>query len=131
MNTPYLTSEDVVSGSAELASPLLPSETKALLSESDIIATSTRGSCGVNPGPVPVLLRIISFFVSSIGDLLYGVRNRLMLSPSLPVMFSTAAMLRFKVLAVRGGGTDPTLMRPREGSLGVTGILEGIAPSSA
>ena len=47
------------------------------------------------------------------------------------LMPSTFAMLRFKALAVRGGGTDPTLMRPRKGSLGATGVFEGIAPSSA
>ena len=99
-------------------------------SECDIfVVTSARGSCGVDPGPVPVRLRIISFFVSSIGDLLYGVRKRLMLSLSL--MFSTVAMLHFTALAVRGGEIDIALIRPKKESPGVTGVLERIAPSSA
>ena len=46
-------------------------------------------------------------------------------------MFSTFAMLCFTVLAVRGGGTDITLMRPTKGSPGAIGVFEGIAPSSA
>ena len=77
----------------------------------------------MDPGPV------VTFSVSSIGAWLYGVRKRLALSRSL--MFSTFAMLRFTVLKMRGGGTDPTLMRPRKGSPGATGLFEGIAPSSA
>ena len=108
-----------------LESPLLPSDSKAFRSESDIFATNARGSCGVDPGPVP--LRKIN--ASSMGDWLYGVRKRLVFSP--PLMFSTFVMLRFTVLAMRGGGTDNTLMRPRKGSPGVTGNFEGIAPSSA
>ena len=98
-----------------------------LRSESDIFATSARGVCGVDPGPVP--LRIVTFSASSRGDLLYVVRKRLVFSWSL--MFSTFVMLRFTALTVRGGGTDLTLMRPRKGSLGETGVFEGIAPSSA
>ena len=110
-----------------LESPLLPSDSKAFRSESDIFATSARGSRGVDPGPVP--LGKITLSASSMGDWLYGVRKRLVFSP--PLMFSTFVMLRFTVLAMRGGGTDKTLMRPRKGSPGVTGDCEGIAPSSA
>ena len=99
--------------SAALASPPLPSDSKALRSESDIFATSASGSCGVDPGPVPVRLRKIIFFLSPIGDWLNGVRKRLVLSPSLIMMFSTVAILHFTVLAVRGGGTDIAFMRPR------------------
>ena len=62
--------EGVVLGSA--TSPTLPSDSIALRSESDIFATSARGSCAVDPGPVP--LRIVTFSVSSMGDSLYGVR---------------------------------------------------------
>ena len=43
-----------VSGSAALESLLLPSDSKALRSESDIFATSARGSCGVDTGRVPL-----------------------------------------------------------------------------
>jgi hypothetical protein len=123
----YWISEDVVSDSAALASPPLPSDSKALRSESDIFATSARGSCGVDPGPVP--LRIITLSASPMGDSLYGVRKRLVLSPSL--MFSSVAMVHFTVSTIRGGGTDLALIRPRKGSPGVTGVFEGIAPSSA
>ena len=127
MHVPYRISEGVVLGSAEFASPTLPSDSKALRSESDIFATSASGSCGVDPGPVPS--RIVTFSVSSMGDRLYGVRKRLVLSRSL--IFSTFVMLPFTALTVRGGGTDLTLMRPRKGSLGETGVFEGSAPSSA
>ena len=78
----------------------------------------------MDPGPVPS-----TFSVSSIGDWLHGVRKRVVLLRSM--MFSTFAMLCFTVLAVRGGGTDITLMRPTKGSLGAIGVFEGIAPSSA
>ena len=124
MDVPYWMSEGVVSGSAALACPL---DSKSLLSESDIFATSARGSCGVVPGPVP--LRIVTFSASFMGDLLYDVRKRLVLPRSL--IFSNFAMQRFTVSAERGGGTDPTLMRPTKGSPGETAVLEGIAPSSA
>ena len=66
MDVPYLISGDVVSGSAALASPDLPSDSKALRSDSDIFATSARGSCGVDPGPVP--LKTVIFSTSSMGD---------------------------------------------------------------
>ena len=95
MDVPYQ-----ISDSAAFASPTLPSDSKTLRSESDIFATSARGSYGVDPGPVP--LRIVTFPASSRGDLLYGVRKRLVLSWSL--MFSAFAMLRFTALTVRGGG---------------------------
>ena len=67
MDPPYLISGDVAPGSTALVIPLLPFESKVLLSSSvcDIrvfVVTSARGSCGVDPGPVPVRLRIISFF---------------------------------------------------------------------
>ena len=110
-----------------LASPLLPSDSKALRSESDIFATSAKGSCGVDPGPVP--LGKITFSASFMGDGLYGVRKRAALSRSL--MFSTFAMLHFTTLTVRGGGTDLALMRPRKRSPVVAGVFEGMAPSSA
>ena len=130
MDVQYRISGSVVSCSAELASPPLPSDSsKALRSESDIFkfTTSARGSCGVDPRPVP--LRIVILSASSMGDWLYGVRKRLVLSRSL--MSSTFAMLRFTALTVRGGGTYLALMRPRKGSPGVTGVFERIAPSSA
>ena len=50
---------------------------------------------------------------------------------SLFMMFSTFVMLTLTALTVRGGGTDLNFMRPRKGSLGATGVFEGIAPSSA
>ena len=113
---------------AAFASPPLLPDSKSLLSESDIIATSARGSCGVlDPAPAP--LRIVSLSASSKGDWMYGVRNRLVLSRSL--MFSNFAMQGSTALRVRGGGTDLTLMRPRKRSLAVTGEFEGIAPFSA
>ena len=105
MDVQYRISDDDVSSSAVLASPLLPSDSKALRSESDIFATSARGSCGVDPGPI--LLRILTFSAPSMGDSLYSVRKRVVLERSL--MFSTFAMLRFTVSAVRGGGTDLAL----------------------
>ena len=52
MDILYRISGDVVSGSAVLASPYLPSDSKALCSDFDIFATSARGSCGVDPGSV-------------------------------------------------------------------------------
>ena len=118
---------EVVSGSAALASPPLLPDSKSLRSESDIFATRARGSCGVDPGPVP--LRILTLSVSSIGDWLFNVRNRLVLSRF--SMFSMFAMHRLTVLAVRGGGTDVYLMRPRKESPGDTGVFERSAPSSA
>ena len=129
MDAPYLTSGDVESGSAALVSPLqvLPSVSKALRSETDIFATSARGSCGMDPGPIP--LRIVIFSASSIGDSLYSEGKRVVLARSL--MFSTFEILCFTVLTVRGGGTELDLMRPKKGSPASTGVLEGIAPSSA
>ena len=117
----------VVSGSAALASSPLPSDSKVLRSESDIFATSAKGSCGVDPGPVP--LRKITVSASPMGDWLYGVRKRLVLS--LLLMFSTFIMLRFTAVTVRGGGTYLAFMRPRKGSPAVIGVFEGMAPSSA
>ena len=67
MDVPYRIFGDVL-GSAALASPLLPSDSKALRSESDIFATSAKGSSGVDPGLVPVRLRIIALSSSSKGD---------------------------------------------------------------
>ena len=119
-----------MSGSAALASSPLPSDSKALRSEFDIFATNARGSCGVDPGPVLVPLRIITLSSSSMGDWLFGVRKRLVLLPPLMFMFSTFAMLRFTVLTVRGGGTDLAEVRPRKGSPGVKHVFEGIPPSS-
>ena len=62
-----------VSGSAALARSPLPSDSKALRSESDIFATRAMGSCGVDPGPVR--LKIATLSASSLGDCLYGVRK--------------------------------------------------------
>ena len=128
MDVPYRIPGGVVSGSAAFACPLLLPESKSLLSESDIFATSARGSCGVDPGPVPLRI-VVTFSALSMADLLYDVGKRLVLPRSL--IFSNFAMQRFTVLAMRGGGTDPTSMRPRKGSPGATGVFEGIAPSSA
>ena len=127
MDVQYRISASVVSGPVALACPPLPSDSKAHRSESDILATSAKGSCGVDPGPVP--LRVINLSASPMGDWLYGVKKRLQLVLSL--MFSTFAMLHLTTFALRGGGTDLTLIRPRKGSLGVTGVFEGILPSSA
>ena len=127
MDVPYRISEGVVLGSAAFASPTLPSNSKTLRSESDIFATTARGSCGLDPGPVS--LRIVTFSLSSIGDWLCSVRKRLELSQSL--MFSTFAILPFTALTVRGGGTDSASMRARKGSPGETGVFEGMTPSSA
>ena len=99
MNIQYWISADVVSGSAPLASSPespLPPDSKAVRSESDIFATSAKGSCDVDPGPVRS--RIITSPASPMGDWLYGVRKRVVLVQSL--MFSTFAMLRFTALAV-------------------------------
>ena len=123
MDVPYRIPGGVVGSALFACSP----DSKSLLSESDIFATSARGSCGVDPGPVP--LRIVTFSASSIGDLLYDVRKRLVLPWSL--IFSNFAIQRFTVFAVRGGGTDRTLMRPIKGSPGATGVFEGMIPSSA
>jgi hypothetical protein len=122
MDIPY---RGVMSVSAALASPSLPSDSKTLRSEPDTFATRARGSCGVDPGPIP--LRIVILSALSMGNLLYDVRKRLLLVLSL--MFSIFAMLHFTASALRGGGTDLALMRPRKASPGVTGVFEGIAPS--
>ena len=127
MDIQYRISASIVSAPEALASPPLPSDSKALRSGSDIFTKSGKGSCGVDPGPVP--LRMANLSASPMGDWLYEVRKRLLLILSL--MFSTITMLHFTALALRGGGTDLTLMRPKKGSLGVTGVFEGIPPSSA
>ena len=130
MDVPYLIPGGVVPGSEALASPPLLPDSKSLLSESDIFfARSASGSCGVDPGPVP--LRIVTFSVSSMGDSLYDVRKRLVVPRSSSLMFSIFAMQSFTAFTLRGGGTDLILMRPRKESLGATGVFEGIAPSSA
>ena len=79
-----------------LASLPLPSDSKTLRSESDIFATSAKGSCGMDPGPVRLRIEILS--ASPMDDSLYGVRNRLVLVRSL--MSSIFAMQRFTALAV-------------------------------
>jgi hypothetical protein len=43
----------------------------------------------------------------------------------------SGSQLRFTALTVRAGGTDLILIRPRNGSSGVTGIFDGIPPFSA
>ena len=67
------------SGSAALASPPLPPDSKALRSEFDIFATSARGSCGMDPGPVR--LRMVTSPALPMGDWLCGVRERLVIVP--------------------------------------------------
>ena len=89
MDVPYR----MPGGAAGSAAFVSPADSKSFLSESDIFATSARGSCGVLPGPVP--LRIVTFSASSMGNLLYDVRKRLVLPRSL--MFSNFAMHRFTV----------------------------------
>ena len=64
MDVRYRISAAIESGSAPL-SPL--SDSKTLRSESDIFATSARGSCGVDPGPV-LLKILVTLSVSSTGD---------------------------------------------------------------
>ena len=66
MDVPYRVSDSDGVVLCSAGSPTLPSDSKAHRSESDIFATSARGSCGVDPGPVP--LRIVTFSVSSMGD---------------------------------------------------------------
>ena len=101
MDVRYRIPGGVVPGSAALATAALLPDSKSLLSESDIFATSARGSCGVDPGPVP--LRNISLSASFMGDWLYDVRKRLVLPRS--SMFFKFSMQRFTSLTVRGGGT--------------------------
>ena len=100
MDVRYRISGDVVSlaGSAALrvAGPPLPPDSKTLRSETDILATRAKGSCGVDPGLVR--LKTITLSASSMGDWLYGERKRLAFVRSL--MSSTFAMLRFTALAV-------------------------------
>ena len=96
MDVRYRISESrVVSGSATLPSPPLPSDSKALL---DIFTTKAKGSCGVDPGPLAVRLRAVTLSALSIGDWLYGVRKRLGLVRSL--MFSTFEMVRLTACTV-------------------------------
>ena len=98
MDIRYWIPSGVVSGSAAaaLARTPLPPDSKALRSESDIFATRARGSCGIDPGPVRLI--IVTLPSPSMGDWLYGVRKRLVLVRSL--MSSAFAMLRFTALTV-------------------------------
>ena len=64
---------------------------------------SASGSCGADPGPVP--LRIVAFSASSKKE-----------TSAFDVF--TFAMLPFTTLTVRGGGTDLILMRPQASNLG-------------
>ena len=129
MDIRYRISGGLILGSAPTPLVALPLDSKAVLSESEILTTQARGSCGVDPGPVRLRI-LVTLSALPIGNWLYGVRKRLMFVWS--SMFSACAMLRFTALAVlrRGGGTDLALMRPRKGSLGAA-VFEGIAPSSA
>ena len=53
---------------AELAlASLLPSDSKVLRLESEIFATSAKGSCGVDPGPVPLTI-VVNLSASPMGD---------------------------------------------------------------
>jgi hypothetical protein len=97
MNVRYRISGGFVSDSALVSPPLLP-DSKALRSESEIFATSARGSCGVDPGPVR--LRIVTLSASAMGDWLDGVRKRLVLAGSLTRMPSTSSILCFTALTV-------------------------------
>ena len=85
-----------VPGSAVPVSPPLPPDSKALRSESDILATRARGCCGVKPRPIQ--LGSLNFSASRTGDWLYGERKRLVFARS--SIFSIFAMLRFTALAV-------------------------------
>ena len=96
MDVRYPISGAVDYGPSALASPSLPSDSKALRSESDIFATRARGSCGVDPGPVGLRISILS--ASPMGDRLYSVRKRLVLM--LSSIFSAFAILRFTALTV-------------------------------
>jgi hypothetical protein len=124
MDVRYWISVGFISDSALVSSPLLP-DSKALRSEIEIFATSARGSCGVDPGPVRLR---VTLSASAMGDWLYGVRKRLVLVGFLTS--STFSILCFTALMVWGGGTDVALKRPRKGSPGAAGVFEGIAPSS-
>jgi hypothetical protein len=95
MDVRYRIPGGFVSDSA-LVSPTFLPDSKVLRSESDIFATSARGSCGVDPGPVR--LRIVTLSVSVMGDWLYSVRKRLVHVGS--PMSSTLAMLCFTALTV-------------------------------
>ena len=59
-------------------------------SDSEILATKTRGSCGVDPGPARLR---ITLSLLAMGNWLSGVMKRIVLVRSL--MFSTFAMVRF------------------------------------
>ena len=89
----------VVSGSesAALANSSFPSDSRALRSETDIFATSARGSSGMDPGPVRLTMIISS--ASPMGDWLCGVRNRVVVILR-SLMSSTFAMLRFTIWTV-------------------------------
>ena len=95
MDARYLISGDAVLLIGSASPPLSP-DSRALLSESDIFATSAKGSCGVDPGQVR--FRIATLSAPPMGDWLYGVRKRLELVGSL--MSSTFAILSFIVLTV-------------------------------
>ena len=84
----------VVSGSesAALVSSSLPSDSRALRSETDMFATSARGSCGMDPGPVRLTMVILS--ASPMGDWLCGVRKRVVVILR-SLMSSAYSMLRF------------------------------------
>ena len=96
MDVRYRISGGVASGSSVLTIPPLPSDSKAFRSESDIFATSAKGSCGVDPKLVR--LRMVTLSASPKGDWLHSVRKRLVLVRSL--IFSTFAMLCFTALMV-------------------------------
>ena len=98
MDVLYRMPEGVASGSSALASPPLLPDSKTLRSESDNFATSARGSCGVDPGPVR--LRIVNLSASPMGNWLYGVRKRLMLVGSFKLMSSAFAILSFIALTL-------------------------------
>jgi hypothetical protein len=89
-------SDGVVSSSSALANPVLPSDSKALRSESDIFETRARGSCGVDLRPVRLSISTLSAL--PMGDSLYGERKRIVFVRSL--MFSTFAMVCFTALVV-------------------------------
>ena len=96
MDIRYRISGSFISDSAALVSSPLPPDSKVLRPESDIFATSARGSCGVDPGPIR--LRMLTLSASPMGNWPFGVRKRLVLA--LSFMFSIFAMQYFTALAV-------------------------------
>lgn len=98
----------------------------ALLSLPETLATSAIDSFGVPPGPGDV--RIDTRLVSSIGSWLEAVMYKLV--GMLASTFSADIKQRLRFITVWGGVTRLVGMRPKDGSLELTGFADGIDTSS-